>query len=430
MRLPFGSVLISALLTLQGCGDSTQDAGVAETIPTSRLSPGVELATELSVTEVDSTGVRIVSIDGPVDALPEWSLAGAPVARISGEAPPYLGSVGEVAILSTGAVLVEDNQTTELHLFDSEGSHVRLVGGRGDGPGEFRDIGALTPVRGDTVWAYDSRHRRFSALQADGTLVRELTLRQQLAGPLTFILRAWPLAEGQFVVQSRSMVDARPGDPSKVQQDVHVLTVNASGDAVGTSVRLPGRVSMLTRFGIVSGFFTTEPMVAAWDHTVVWTSGLEYELVLATASLMPTRIIRWAGWAEPVTDSLVAATRDTFEQSLAEMRGSRPERADAIVEAIFAPEVVGARLPALRSVLLDDYGRIWISRFDVMDGPWHEVSSWHVLNLDGTPLARVTLPPDSRLGSVRGSRAALVVRDSLDVEHVLIYELPPDGEAR
>jgi hypothetical protein len=391
----------------------------------------IGLPAGLTISAVDSAGVTVVTIDGPADALPEWSLTGTPVATISGDAPPYLGSVGEVALLSSGAVLAEDNQTAELHLFDPDGSYVGLVGGRGDGPGEFRDIRALTPVSRDTIWAYDPRHRRLSALEADGSLIRELTLRQQVAGPGTFIQSTWPIGDGLFVVRSRAMTDARPSDrPVRVQQDVVLLTVNESAAMVGRSVRFPGRVSMLTPFGLISGFFTTEPLVSVVGDAVLWGSGLTYELVLATDSLQATRVIRWHGWAEQVTDSLVSAARDTFEQSLVEMRESRPERATSIMEAVFAPEVVGETLPALRSAFLDDEGRIWVSRFRVMDGPWDQEHAWHVLAPDGTPLARVTIPANSRVATVRGSRVALVVRDALDLEHVLIQELQTGGEAR
>jgi hypothetical protein len=187
---------------------------------------------------------------------------------------------------------------------------------------------------------------------------------------------------------------------------------------------------MLTPFGLISGFFTTEPLVSVVGDAVLWGSGLTYELVLATDSLQATRVIRWHGWAEQVTDSLVSAARDTFEQSLVEMRESRPERATSIMEAVFAPEVVGETLPALRSAFLDDEGRIWVSRFRVMDGPWDQEHAWHVLAPDGTPLARVTIPANSRVATVRGSRVALVVRDALDLEHVLIQELQTGGEAR
>lgn len=49
------------------------------------------------------------------------------------------------------------------------------------------------------------------------------------------------------------------------------------------------------------------------------------------------------------------------------------------------------------------------------------------LDADGHPLARVELPPNSRLAAVRQDRVALVVRASLDVEHVQVFMIEPGG---
>jgi hypothetical protein len=40
------------------------------------------------------------------------------------------------------------------------------------------------------------------------------------------------------------------------------------------------------------------------------------------------------------------------------------------------------------------------------------------------------LPTQARLVAARGNQIALVVRDTLDVEHVRVYDLVPTGEAR
>src|SRR5688500_12492508 len=88
-------------------------------------------------TESDSAGITVVRIAGSVQDRPLWDLGPAPVTEISGNAAPFLGAVGEVELLSDGRLLVEDNQTAELRLFDAAGAEVRLLGGRGNGPGEF-----------------------------------------------------------------------------------------------------------------------------------------------------------------------------------------------------------------------------------------------------------------------------------------------------
>ncbi len=42
---------------------------------------------------------------------------------------------------------------------------------------------------------------------------------------------------------------------------------------------------------------------------------------------------------------------------------------------------------------------------------------------DGKPIARLLLPPNTRLEGIRGDRVAVVQRDSLDIQTVAIYSL-------
>lgn len=64
-----------------------------------------------------------------------------------------------------------------------------------------------------------------------------------------------------------------------------------------------------------------------------------------------------------------------------------------------------------------------------MDDAWHQEHAWHVLRPDGSPLARVTLASNSRIAAVGDARVAVVVRDSLDVEHVQVLALPDTMQA-
>ena len=98
---------------------------------------------QIQVSEVDSSGITVTTITGDVSTLPVWEVSAKPVAEVSGNEPPFLGSIGEVEFLSDGAFLVEDNLTDELRLFDSTGGLVRLIGGAGSGPGEFRNLTEL-----------------------------------------------------------------------------------------------------------------------------------------------------------------------------------------------------------------------------------------------------------------------------------------------
>jgi hypothetical protein len=105
-------------------------------------------------------------------------------------------------------------------------------------------------------------------------------------------------------------------------------------------------------------------------------------------------------------------------------RSSRdPAAADRIIGAMFQEDLLPQELPVLGSALVDDRGRIWVSEFRPATKRWEQADAWHVLDRNGTPLARLRIPASSRLVAVRGDTVAVVVRDQLDVQHLRLHEL-------
>ena len=109
-------------------------------------SNGSETSSAIHVSESDSAGVTIVTILGEVSDLPLWRLDDLPDLEISGAAAPYLSSIGQVAFLSDGTVLVEDDQSDELRLFDAAGGRQTSDRRRWTGT---RGIPATDDVDGD-----------------------------------------------------------------------------------------------------------------------------------------------------------------------------------------------------------------------------------------------------------------------------------------
>jgi hypothetical protein len=61
-----------------------------------------------------------------------------------GEGPAVFGRVGGYALNGAGKrVFIFDSHTSELRIFRIDGSHIRTVGRRGGGPGEFQDVRGL-----------------------------------------------------------------------------------------------------------------------------------------------------------------------------------------------------------------------------------------------------------------------------------------------
>ncbi len=386
----------------------------------------------LRVTEVDSGGVSIVMISGSVADLPTWRLSDQPKTEISGHEPPYLGSIGEVEFLGNGSLLVEDNQTDEIRLFDSTGTVIRVIGVAGRGPGEFRSVTTLTVTAGDTAYTYDRRLYRVSGFDAAGGLVRTFALSREDGGFGTLALDVWAFDSDHFLLHRLSPWNATNAEllPRRDQRDVMLFALDGTGRVRTKPIRFTGGYTIEGDHGDAWAPFSNEPIVAVGANRIVHSSALVYELTIRTPDLRPVRIVRWSGWPKPLTEGAIQTVRAAVEANLEELLAQRPDLVQQLVEAQFSPNLLPEMLPALGSALVDEGGRIWVARFRPRTELWSEEDSWHLLDPDGRPVARVELPPHSRLAAVRRDRVALIMRDSLDVEHLRVFALRTGTEIR
>jgi len=381
---------------------------------------------QIQVSEVDSSGITVITITGDVSTLPVWEVSAEPVAEVSGNEPPFLGSIGEVEFFRDGAFLVEDNQTDELRLFDSTGGLVRLIGGAGSGPGEFRNLTELNVLPGDTFVTYDRRLYRISVFDPDGDLMKTVTLTREGEGRSTLALDAWGLGPERFLLHRLSPWDSSSSIslPRRDQRDAVLFPLDGVGDVDGSPIRFTGGYSVEGEHGDAGSPFANRPIIAVNSGRLVYGSGLDYELTVSSDELRARRIIRWGGWKRPLTPEMLHDIRTQFETGWEEVRAAQPDLVERLVEALFSPEILPDTLPVLGPAFLDGAGRLWVSRFIPSVFTWGEEDSWHLLDVDGHPRARIQLPLDAQLVAVSGNRIALVIRDSLDVEHLRVYRIP------
>ncbi|MCI0436311.1 MAG: 6-bladed beta-propeller [Gemmatimonadetes bacterium] len=218
--------------------------------------------------ERDSAGVVIIEISGDAGQLPVRDLTGEPLFEIRGEDAPHLGRVGEVEFLSDGRLLVEDNQTRDLHRFSATGALEKRVGRAGEGPGEFQNLTELTAGAGDTVYAYDRRLYRITILDPAGNLVRVIPLTRENGGFGSLAMDAWPLDGGRLLLH---------------------------------------------------------PVITTGRGRMVWGDALTYRLTVAGPDLEPLRIIVWPGWEAPLGEAEIREVRDSMDASIAPLRAQRPD---------------------------------------------------------------------------------------------------------
>lgn len=416
--------VLASVMMLHGCGEQARQPASVEAI---------------AVSATDSSGVRIVTISGSIAALPEWTLSKTPLAEISGQAPPYLGKVGEVASLGKQKLVVQDRMTSDLWLSAADGHELRQLGRRGNGPGEFQAVTQLSVTPGNTIYAFDGRLNRISSFAPDGTFLTTIPLPgEQFAGPGTFARNAWVLDSGRILQYGSRLSPDESGRPTgparRIIRDGIIQIVSRDGRQQASPIELPGETYVLVDGYLVASPWSNHPFIAVNGNRILYASGRTYELVLRDFDLRPRMVIRWPGWKAAPTDSVVEAVRASMKASFDKLRSKAPPpvlaASSRMMKDLLTPPILPDTLPTLGSALLDENGSIWVARFlppDAFITPsigsnehWNQEDVWHVINPEGTPIARVRLPPETRLLAVRSDRVVVVTRDDSNVESVRV----------
>jgi hypothetical protein len=433
MRETCSAALLTAAIVLVGCKFDPDSQG-----------SGVAPVGDIALTVADSAGVRLVAISGPVEALPEWGVSEPALTEISGNAAPYIGSVGEVAFFGQRELLVEDNLSSQLRVLGADGREVLVLGGKGEGPGEFDRITQLSVTPGDTIYVFDYPQFRISVFGPEGTLLSTMPVPDAAAGRGTFLRDAWTLGPNRFLLFGNFFAPGeggRPGGAARAMtRDALVAVIARDGTELASSIRFPGGLYLFGMGYIAPSPFSNHPFVATNGNRILYGSGSTYELVVRDLDLRPLTVIRWSGWEQPLTEPVLEAYRDQLQLSVEGLRDAPPRAVESInrmLEDFFRAELRPNTLPALGSAMLDEDGRVWVARYqlnaDILsaiggpEGVWRQEELWHVLDPDGTPISRVRLPPATRLLAVRSDRIIVVTRDDLDVETVRVLAIAKAG---
>ncbi|MCL7981550.1 MAG: hypothetical protein M8862_03405, partial [marine benthic group bacterium] len=116
--------LVTATLSLAGCGGSDDGSTSSEWTGTSVDSAGIQLVTN-TLTPIWNEGVT-------------WSLEEVlTIGAAEGDPEYQFGQISGVGITSDGRVVVSDMQGQHVKVFGSDGTWQRTFGEAGSGPGQF-----------------------------------------------------------------------------------------------------------------------------------------------------------------------------------------------------------------------------------------------------------------------------------------------------
>lgn len=392
----------------------------------------------------------------PVVNLPaaDRPLAGTPtpvfaVGREEGRSWEMLSNVEAAVFDAQENLYVLDRGNQRVLVFDRAGRFVREIGKEGDGPGELRTPLSMALASDGTLTVADLAQRRFNLFRRDGTFVRSVPfddatgmpmrgIAAHPAGGVVGIFRALPMLgenvrapqPGNFAVPASTLLRlplAAGARPVRFHQFADASQGRQTVDGNPSSGTM--RMQRITTGPAVFG--PRQLWGVLPDGGVVLANGTGYNLRLLNAAGQPVRTLR-----RPLRTRLVTeADRDRARASLRERmrtgsggvvvtvggggapRGLPPEMIEDQVRGMRFADTVAV----LRSLYVAPSGTLWIGRAGAQgddDGLIDLVTA--------AGAYRGTLPRGQRmpLAVSASGRAVWVERDELDVERVVVRQLP------
>ncbi len=372
----------------------------------------VVLLAQLAVSCSDAGQTR------PGASTPErWTTGSAPlvtIGEVEGEAPYLFSRIAAVRLLPDGRIAVADGGSGTIRVFGPDGTVQRVMGGQGEGPGEFVHLAALPVATADTVAAYDARAQRLTSfLVGSGEVVSMVRLFARDGHPELYLggtsggghVAAWIRQVGR--------------DESGVTPDV--MRIARFGPDGRLAVEELGRMAGMRRLRSPLPF-SPHFLATMIGDSVFLTDGLDGTIRVMRASTgkrirtLEVDMERWdpeEAWPE-------------LEEALGD-----PDRVDELRRVRGVPGTDS--IPVFSEMLRDGRGRLWLKRYDpAVDSHWvfrkRTGGEWVVVETDGRVVARATVPDGFRLMEIRGRRVAGVRTDALGVERVQVYALQKGRE--
>lgn len=384
--------------------------------------------------QIETLPSGMVRVTNPAEGLwakgTPWRLTRELVlGKEEGEGADVFGLISGMTVDSAGRIYVLDRQADELRIFGPDGSHIRTVGRKGEGPGEYVTANGLVWIGDDTLVVVDEQGNRYTVLTRDGDYIRSI--------PRGLGFYAWVfnggaadgrLYENAFVRDGQAQHPALLGTaisetvtPAPKAAEVPEAEAIPAPVSTGDTIMLPELdapqaqpYSIRTkRGGMVMGVpFTAGPVYSlAADGSIWFGQGSAARIYHATLTGDTLAEIVLDVTPFPVTSEEVA----NFEAGA----GVKQFRA-------MGGKVDLGRIPKVKpyfdDLFLDPRGDIWLG---VPAGKLQTV--FDVLDPQGRYLGRLRVDGVSRDAYlhpvVHAGRLYWVGRDELDVQRVYVYRI-------
>ncbi len=386
-----GSLIVALVLLLSACSQQAPSETVA----------------------VDSSSAQIVT-SAPASSEAMCTFSEEPVLVIGDDEEDdnqWFSMIRGMGRLSDGSVVAVDRVSAEVRIYDASGRHLRSMGQRGEGPGEFTDPYLLWVTAGDTLWVGNILPWSYTIFTAQGQFVRRIGLKPMYPNSSS----AGGVLENGYTVNARRGETMRTPDfgvPDTMVVEIH----NPNGKLVGNLARIPhvtyGNVSEAPGIGLYP-LFEAGAEVDALGSTIVLAHGSKPEVQVLDDESNLRMIIRWSEPNREVTRADIRAWREDYRERRS------PSDWNQFDDAMMSPELpVADVFPAMSSVKIGRDGRIWIRQYDRP----REDRGWLAFGADGKFACHMAQPPGD-VWEFGVDYVLLLHRSELGVETVRMHSL-------
>jgi hypothetical protein len=372
------------------------------------------------VSVTDSAGVSIISSLAPAwpAGQPLWRLASEPELEIgvaAGDSDYELSGVAGATRMSDGRIIIANARSAELRVFDRTGVHEGRIGRNGVGPGEFRNLGAVWRLGGDSIVTYDRALRRITFCDPQGNLARMLALASPGNGLSPSATGVFD--DGSLLVLASAAITPAAG-PGVHRIAGTVFHYGADGRILGTIASLATEEWVILEFEngpvLTLRAFARNGWAVTDGRLVFLADNDRYDVRVYRPDGTLIRRLR-RGQANPrVTGELIERYTNTRLGSLPDEEARRVER--RLIEAMPFPETV----PAFSGILTVADGTLWIQA-TVIAGDTS--LSFSVFDPTGVWLGDVAVPARFRVFEVGTDYVLGRAIDEVGVERVRLYRL-------
>jgi hypothetical protein len=370
---------------------------------------------DVQVQVEDSAGVRIVTYEATPATVAPFRLPAEPRYRHGTSQGDYeFQGINVGRLFPDGGAVVADQWNSDVVVLSPDGTTHEVLAQRGEGPGEIIYPYSMFVLGQDSVLVPDRRLSRLTLFVGDSvahmaSLPRSGYLGVAGIGSSGELLlmhrtpyRSWFDIEEEWLAGHMYRFETETGALDTVASYDHVHR-ERSGQ-LGPIIRPVGEVTVATGQFVQTRSDRPEIIWRLPDGTV-------------------TQIVRWRPEPTPLTDELLEPV-EAYERMIGWLNyGVSEARLDEIVQEDMARyrAMIGQPLPLFGAPFADAAGNVWLPSY--RPAYPEEGSPYTVISSDGEWLGQVETPPRFRILDVTGGLVLGVLRDDMDVENVVVYEL-------